>query len=1457
MDQEKKHRRVLRGLFTKKANELDTLLSPERERDVMQINVCMQMLQNKFEELQVVDGKIYKRILTELQGEEQKCTETKKEPMVQAETASSADSVTGKRKFKLPTIELKKFNDNLKDWLPFWAQFKKVHEDDEIDLNDKIAYLSQATVPGSRARKIVDSYPPVPENYAKIVDSLKSRFGREDLQIEVYVRELLKLVLDKSGSKCGSVAVLYDEIESQLRSLETLGISSNKYAAMLSSGRFSDKGDVDTVSISEEHPIDSLDARLRGLMTFLRNEVENEQRLTLAVEGFNIREVKNDTESSNKRTKTKVVHSEATVATAAGLVNCDVARCIFCGGTHTSETCFKARNMTLAQKRELLQRGKACYRCLRVGHSAKRCHSKQKCILCGKSHAILMCLELPAHKEERDKEGKQVEQSDQVLTNHTSTRVFLQTLRVHLIGRRSTRQVRALLDTGSQLSYILQNTAQEMEFVRTKEEKIIHTLFGGRMTNEQRHTCYEVSVSGAGHTCSLEALDQPMICNPVPYIQEGPWTDELKTLGIAPTDVIGDGPIEMLFGADIIGKLYTGRKQELTCGLFAVETLLGWTLMGKIQSTTSSKSSAMAVFSLFVREAKVTDLWELDILGITDPAEKKSRKEKDKLTQDRFLATTEVDEQGRYVVRLPWLEDHPPLASNFAIAKKRLDSTANKLKSSQMFERYDLVFKEWESEDIIEEVIDSQSHDNGLVHYLPHRPVIKESSLTTKIRPVFDASSHEKGKPSLNQCLEVGPNLITRIPTVLLQFRLRKLGVVADIKKAFLQIAIHKEDRDYLRFLWLTDEGQIKIFRHKRVVFGVSSSPFLLGATIDLHLEKCKKNWTEGKSYSLATIDQLANSFYVDNCLASVRDQESLLRFIDESDCLMDEARMELRGWEFCGVDLPVCRPVPVLGLVWEKGEDVISIKEESLDVLQNIAGVPVTKRLILSVTQRIFDPIGLSCPVTLLPKLLLQQLWKCKQGWDTPLDNETIRKFKIWAADSQELVKIKIPRWIRAGEGEADSLRLHCFSDASKNAYAAVIFLRVECAEGIFVYLIGAKARVAPLKELTMPRLESLGATIAARLYDSVKKHFREVPAYFWSDSSTVVSWIKRTEEWSSFVINRVKEIRNLTEVEKWNHVPGTMNPADLPSRGCQACHLLQSRWWEGPPWLYQHPSDWPAKNCETDEDQINSEKRKTAVTLFNSDSNFCHLNHFSSYNKTIRMIAWIKRFCFNARNPQDALRGTLTVDELRAAEIFALITVQKESFKKEDPRLVSQRPDTTDFRFPIVLPGEHTLVRVLAMSVHKESCHVGTQGLLNILRERYWILGGRRVLRTVLSKCGICKRHSSKPLMVEPPSLPLDRVRDAAAFEVTGVDFAGPFLQEFVALTPAMFLRDHGDGDLPEADIIESTSLCRKARHRQKLLEDLRRRFRVEYLAQLKPHVRTNPNGFSNSTVVTLLLL
>ncbi|KAJ8952841.1 hypothetical protein NQ317_009906 [Molorchus minor] len=163
---------------------------------------------------------------------------------------------------------------------------------------------------------------------------------------------------------------------------------------------------------------------------------------------------------------------------------------------------------------------------------------------------------------------------------------------------------------------------------------------------------------------------------------------------------------------------------------------------------------------------------------------------------------------------------------------------------------------------------------------LTSQTIIKESSRTTKIRPVFDASSNDRGNPSLNQCLEVGPNLIRLISEVLIRFRRCMFGVVADIRKAFLQIAVQEEDRDCLRFLWVDKEEQVKIFRHRRVVFGVSSNRIGQGK----------------RGYSLETIKQLEESFYVDNFLTSVSNQAALHRLIRDASTLMDEARMDLQG---------------------------------------------------------------------------------------------------------------------------------------------------------------------------------------------------------------------------------------------------------------------------------------------------------------------------------------------------------------------------------------------------------------------------------------------------------------------------------------------------------------------------------------------------------------------------------
>ncbi|XP_050508910.1 uncharacterized protein LOC126886109 [Diabrotica virgifera virgifera] len=282
--------------------------------------------------------------------------------------------------------------------------------------------------------------------------------------------------------------------------------------------------------------------------------------------------------------------------------------------------------------------------------------------------------------------------------------------------------------------------------------------------------------------------------------------------------------------------------------------------------------------ALFVDSSSVAKLWELDIIGITDPVEKLTREVAAKEAKNFFYETIRCDNED-----------------NLVVARRRLDTTLNKLEKSNLFESYNLIFNEWLNKGVIEIV--NNPEENNCVHYLPHRPVIKNTSETTKIRPVFDASSHEQGRPSLNQCLEVGPNLIDLIPSVLLRFRQQKIGV-SDIRKAFLQISVYSKDRDFLRFLWVNNEGKEFVFRHRRVVFGVNCSPFLLGATIEFHLIKALEKCCNDMPYSKNTIERLMIWFYVDNCVTSVTDENELRKFVSEATAIMEEAKMDLRGWE-------------------------------------------------------------------------------------------------------------------------------------------------------------------------------------------------------------------------------------------------------------------------------------------------------------------------------------------------------------------------------------------------------------------------------------------------------------------------------------------------------------------------------------------------------------------------------
>ncbi|XP_011707938.1 PREDICTED: uncharacterized protein LOC105462784 [Wasmannia auropunctata] len=751
MEKLKKSRTVTRIAFTRSLTLLNAALSGERS-DVQELQVRFAMVNEKHVELEVINQKMLEVMIDGDASEEQLAQEIEaaddyRVKYHQAKTAvdniwdrGQAIAVVqdagqamqaprdNKRAYKLPKIEIPKFSGELKDWLQFWSLFKNIHEDPTITKEDKFQYLIQAMTKDSRASEVVSSFPPTAVNYDKVITSLKNRFGREDLLVEVYVREMLKLVLSKTKvNNYTPLSRIYDRLETQLRALESLGVTTDMCAAMLYPLVESSLPE-DLLRVWQRNPkaIASTTSkqRLDELMIFLQAEVLSEERIAMAVDGFGLNDEQSTSQNKSKK-KSKAESKE--IATAAGLLSTKENKnpCIFCGQNHDSASCVKAKKMSREERCQVVKKKNACYHCLKTGHSYKFCRYKEKCAWCGKRHVLIMCRNVSSISPDDNQKEEPTDAQEQsslasVLMN---CEVFLQTLRIKLINKGKERVVRAVFDTGSHRSYVLDSYAKELGFEVVGEQQVVHMLFGGTKSKPQLHKGYRIAVQSLdnSYSCNFVALSQNIICQNVPSVNKGPWLQELQREGIRLTDVDSkDEPVVVLIGADIVGKLLTGKRKEIKCGAVAFESLLGWTLMGKTNIPSKPKEdSALMVVSMYTREAKVDDLWKLDTLGITDPIVKKTKDARQAEIKERFRQTIRLNEEERYEVSLPWKEDYSPLADNKNAAKRRLESTTKKLRDQGFYDNYQQIFDEWLSDGIIEKVSEEEITSDG--YYLPHR----------------------------------------------------------------------------------------------------------------------------------------------------------------------------------------------------------------------------------------------------------------------------------------------------------------------------------------------------------------------------------------------------------------------------------------------------------------------------------------------------------------------------------------------------------------------------------------------------------------------------------------------------------------------------------------------------------------------------------------------------------------
>ena len=249
---------------------------------------------------------------------------------------------------------------------------------------------------------------------------------------------------------------------------------------------------------------------------------------------------------------------------------------------------------------------------------------------------------------------------------------------------------------------------------------------------------------------------------------------------------------------------------------------------------------------------------------------------------------------NRYEVSLPWKQGHGPLPTNYHNSLRRLKGQLGRLKGDPtVLNAYDGIIKEQEEVGIIERVAELETHEQ--VHYLPHHAVIRKDAKTTKVRVVYDASSKEgKGGVSLNDCLHVGPALSLLLYEILIRFREKRVALVGDIEKAFLNIVVNKRDKDCLRFLWVNgvDSEQLEpiVYRFCRVVFGVNCSPFLLNATRQYHLDSFIELDSE-------FVRIMKKSFYVDDLVSERRDTQEAGELYDKAKTRLARGGFKLRKW--------------------------------------------------------------------------------------------------------------------------------------------------------------------------------------------------------------------------------------------------------------------------------------------------------------------------------------------------------------------------------------------------------------------------------------------------------------------------------------------------------------------------------------------------------------------------------
>nr|XP_049693327.1 uncharacterized protein LOC126053911 [Helicoverpa armigera] len=1316
---------------------------------------------------------------------------------------------------RLRHTDLPAFSGTVSEWLAFKAAFNDTTNMYTVSTAENLQRLR--TCLKGEAREAVAALLHTATDPAVIMRTLEQCFGRPEMIIDKALDELKRV--PRPGSSAAELNSFAVKVQNTICTLKAIDRRGYLYNPLLTR-EILEKLSPHLKSRWCDFACDNegtAEPEICSLARFLMREADRALRYTYstvasASTAGQKREVRPAASKFPVAGKKKQGAVYAAIETAAD-------QCFLCKENHALTQCPKYKAMDVGQRWEFVKENGICFKCAVKKHRRVLCRAKP----CGQNecrrpHHVTLHSDPPAKKEETVTPKTQAEEAVMSVANRAAAdnrAVLLKMCPVVIGGPRGEVRTHALLDEGATITLIDSSLAESIGAEGTVRP--LHICGVNMSSQEEDSQVVTIKIRGVGKECSPHQLQARTIKDLKLHQQTVPASLlGYKHLRDLPANEVCYAPTRpgVLIGTDhwehiVSRELRVGGPNQPA----ASRTQLGWVVHGTAPRTLVATEGG--VLHIHERDMKgdnqlhelVEAHFKIEALGVTH---KPRVSDADRRAQAIVEATTTAIEGG-YQVGLPWREDAVSMPPSYKAALRRLIKIEQKMDAAPEF----AVQYTSQIDNLLDKgyavPCDGTEKASPKCWYLPHFAV-QNPNKPGKQRLVFDAAARSNGV-CLNDALLEGPDLLLSLPGIIFRFREKAVAITADIQEMFLRIKIRPEDQPAQQFLWRGKDRSSppREYKMTSMIFGAASSPFMAhyvrNHNAELHGEECP-----------LALDAITRHHYMDDLVVSYDNADEAHTAVQELQKVHAVAGFTLRGWS--SNDPGVLRSVPselhttaptqlggelpaskILGLYWSAERDELGFNTAMNRVpaeVRNRKRAP-TKREALSAVMSIYDPLGLLSHYTVRAKIILQNLWRLQMSWDDSIPQEDNEQFSEWLSQLSNLTDLKLPRCYETTHH--DERELHVLCDASEQAYAAVAYWRMPNKDGAAdVVLVAAKAKVAPRKAQTIPRLELQAAVIGARLAEAIRKEHRLniTRTVYWTDSTTVVHWIQHdARRYTPFVAHRLGEIAELTSKEEWRWLPTQLNVADDATRLTDAPIGASDRWFQGPSFLQSGEHCWPCRASPEDDDE-----HETLHVAEAPASWLPNPARFSRYNVLVRATARALLFVDKCRRAAT----TLELRHIERAEKELLRRSQEESFADEMARMQSARPLPRTSRLykldpvmedgllrvrgrieaatapaetkrPVILDGRHPLTKLLVQKEHCAAGHANRERVTNDLRQRYWVLRLRPTVRAVEASCAFCRRRRAVPRPPATGDLPRARLDPFhRPFTNCGVDYFGP---------------------------------------------------------------------------------